>query len=66
VGGLIDVQRLALPSRAVEGEHELAPESFTQRLLGDEGGKFPDYLGMVAYRKVGLDPVFERLQAEIF
>ncbi len=61
VGG----QRLGLPAGAVEREHLLPPEPLAERLCGDEPLELPDQLGVPAQGQIGLDPLLERVQAQL-
>src|SRR5215472_12115392 len=59
-------QRVALPSAAVEREHQLGPERFPQRPLVDEGLELGCHLGVPAQREVGIDPGLQGRQAHLF
>ncbi len=62
---VVDAQRLGLAARAVEGDHELGPESLAQRMLRDERLQFRDELGVPAGRKLRLDPILGRGQTQL-
>ena len=55
VGG----ERIGLAPRAIEGEHELAPGTFAERIGLDQGLEFADDLEMAPQGEVGLDAALE-------
>ena len=55
VGG----ERVALPARAGEGEHQLRPEPLPVRVLGDERLELRNELRMPPEAEVGFDPFLE-------
>ena len=55
VGG----QRVALPARPVEGEHQLAPEPFSKRICGDERLELGDERAVAAAREICVDAVLD-------
>ena len=57
---LVCLERVGLPSRAVERQHQLRPEAFPQGLLIDELLQLADQLACGAQLEVGVDPLFER------
>ena len=59
------VERLRLPARAVEREHQLAAQPLAVRVLRDQRLELADQLGVAAEREVGLDPLLERRQPQI-
>ena len=61
VGG----ERLGLPARAVQREHELAAQALPQRMLGDEGLELADHVLGPAERDVGVDPVRDAGEPEV-
>jgi len=61
---LVDVESLCLPAGAVESEHELAAESFSQRVLPDERLQLGDEVRLPTERQVGFDSLLEHLQVE--
>ena len=63
--GAVGGERVGLPSRAVEREHELRARALAQRLGSDERLELRDELGVAAERKIGLDPLLERDRAEL-
>ena len=58
-------QRLGLATRAVQGEHQLAPEDLPQRVHGDEPFEVADQLEVLARSKAGLDPALGGGQAQL-
>ena len=63
---LVDVERLGLPARAVEGEHQLSSEAFAKRLPGDKCVKLGDELRVPAQREVGVQPLLDCAHPEFF
>ena len=51
------VQRVGLPARAIEGDHQLSPSTLTERLLAHEGLKIRDGLGVMAGREFRVDQI---------
>src|SRR5207248_11173614 len=64
-GRAVDLERLRLAARPVEGEHEPAAQPLLERMLGDERLELADELGVAAEREVGLDPLEQRRQAKL-
>ena len=62
---LVGLQRLGLPPGAVEGEHELSPEPFAERVLGDERLQFADELMVASELEVCFDPLLLSREAEL-
>jgi hypothetical protein len=60
----VGLESLGLPTGAIEGEHQLAPESLAERLLGDQRLELPDELRTRAERELRVDQVLERCHAE--
>src|SRR6185437_1129452 len=63
-GLAVDVERLGLTSRAVQGEHQEASQPLPERMLGDEGLQLGDDRPLKAAAEVGLEAIFERLQTQ--
>ena len=61
----VGLERLGLPARAVEREHQLAAEPLAQRVLGDERLELGDERGVPAEREVCVDPLLERREAQL-
>ena len=61
----VGLERLGLPSGAVQREHLLPAEALAQRVLGDEGLELGDERRMPAEREVGVDPLLERREAQL-
>ena len=61
----VDVERLRLPPRAVEREHELGAEALAERVGGDELLQLADDVRMPAEGEIRLDPALERGQAQL-
>ena len=57
---LEDLQRVRLPSAAIEGEHQLGAGTLTERRSGDEGLQLGDELVVAAERQIGVEPILER------
>ena len=56
----VGVERLGLPCRAVERQHELATQSLPEWLAADEPLELGDQLGVTPESKIGLDPLLQR------
>ena len=56
--GLEQRQRLCLPPRPIESEHELAERPLAERLVAHEPFELWNELGGCAEREIGLDPLF--------
>jgi hypothetical protein len=61
----VDLERVGLASRPVEREHELPPQTFSQRVGGDQRLQLLDQLTAGRESQVGVDALLERLQAEL-
>ena len=61
----VGLERLGLPARAVEREHQLPAQPLAVRMLGDQRLELADELGVAAEREVGLDPLLERRQPQL-
>ena len=59
---LVDGERIGLPPRPVEREHERRAQSFAKRVLANERLKLPDHAGLPTKRELGLDSLLERLE----
>ena len=59
----VDIQRLALASRPVEGEHELPAKAFSVRMLLHERLQLGNERRMTPAREVGVDLGLDRGQA---
>ena len=55
----VDVERVRLPSRAVEREHQLRPPAFPERIVANKRLEFGDQLRVPAERKFGLDSLLD-------
>ena len=62
---LEDAQRVGLPPGAIQGDHELAPESFAQRVRGDERFELDDRFAHVAELEFELDPFLDGLEPQL-
>ncbi len=63
---LVGVERLGLPARPIEGEHVLTAEPFPDWMLLDQTLELADKLGVMRSIQVGLDPLFERHEPNLF
>ena len=59
-GVLVGLERVGLAVGAVEGEHQLGPETLPVRVLVDERLELPDHLAVAAEHELRLDQPFER------
>ena len=55
----VDLQRLRLPPRAVEGEHELSAQALAQRVFTDERLELGDDVLVSCQREIGFDALLE-------
>ena len=62
---LVGLERVRLPPAAVEGEHQLAAQALAQGVLADQRLELADELGMGAKRKLGLNPLLKRRDAQL-
>ena len=58
-------ERVRLPSRAVEGDHQLGAEALPERVLADQQLQFADELGTRAKREIRLDPLLEGFEPKL-
>ena len=61
----VGLERLRLPARAVEREHQLPAQPLAVRVLRDQRLQLADQLRVAAEREVGLDPLLQRRQPQI-
>lgn len=59
-------QAVRLSTAAVEGEHELRPEAFAQRVVVNEAFELGDGGVMAATREIGVDAVLHRREVQLF
>jgi hypothetical protein len=59
----VAAQRICLPARAVEREHQLPAQALAQRMVGDERVELADQLLVQAAREVAVDPLHPRDEA---
>ena len=62
---LVELERLGLPPRAVERDHELAAQALPQRMLGDERLELSDEVGSPPQGEPGLEALLEGRQAQL-
>ena len=62
---MVDLERLGLPARAVEREHELAAKPLAKRMLVGEGLELPTSSLCRACLELRLDAVLERREPEL-
>ena len=62
---LVRVQRVRLPARAVEREHQLAAKSLAVGMLGDQRLELRHECGITAEDEVGVDPLLERSEPQL-
>ena len=62
---LVHVECLRLPPRPVEGDHELAPQPFPERLCGGERLELTDELGVAPAGEIGLDASLHAREPEL-
>ncbi len=59
-GVLVDLQRVGLAVRAIQGKHQLRSEVLSVGVVVDQRLELPDHLRMAADRQLGLDQLLER------
>ena len=64
-GVLVGLQRIGLAVRAVEGQHQLRPQTLPIGVLCDQRLQLPHHLGMTTKRQLRLDQLLERRDAQI-
>ena len=52
-------QRVGLPARPVQREHQLAPQSLPQRMVGDEHLEIADESLVMGERQLRVDPLLD-------
>ena len=62
-GGLVRGERVRLPTGAIQGEHELAPQAFPVGVARDEGFELGEQLDVAAKGQVRVDAVFDCTRA---
>ena len=62
---LVDLERLRLPVRAVEREHELPTKPLSQRVVGDELLQLADQLTVPAEGEIGFDSLLLGTEAKL-
>src|SRR5439155_16610257 len=65
-GVAVGPERLGLPARAVEGEHQEHAQALAPGMLSDQRVQLGYGLGVAAEREVRFEPMLERNQAELF
>jgi hypothetical protein len=60
----IDLERVRLPARAVQGEHQLAAQTLLKWVRFDQGLELGDNLGGAPQREIGLDPLHHSPQPQ--
>ena len=60
---MVALERVRLPPRAIEREHQLAAQSFTQREPPDERLQLGDQVAGAAQVEVRVDAPFDRVEA---
>ena len=63
---LVGRQRLGLAPGTVEREHQLGTRPFAERLGGDDRLELADELRMTPEREIGVDPILDRGDAQLF
>src|SRR5581483_6748133 len=61
----VDLERVRLPARAVEGEHQLASQPLAQRLRADERLELGNELGVAAERELRLGALLHERQPQL-
>ena len=61
----VDLERLRLPTGAIQGEHELSAQPLAQRMEADERLELGDDLGVRADRELRLGPLLDEREVEL-
>jgi hypothetical protein len=61
----VALQRVGLAARAVEREHQLCPQPFPQRMLGDECLELADDHVVTSEGKVGVEPLLHDREPQL-
>jgi hypothetical protein len=61
----VRLERVGLAAAAIEGKDQLTTQPLPQRVARDEARQLGDALAVMTQLEVGLDPVFERCQAQL-
>jgi hypothetical protein len=61
----ISLERLRLPARTVQGEHQLLSQALAERIPPDELPQLADELAVTAGGEIGVDASLERLEARL-
>ena len=61
----VDLERLRLPTRSVEREHQLRAQPLSRRVLHRELVELTDDLGVTAEVEVRIDPQLERRKLDL-
>ena len=64
-GAPIDLERLGVPSRAVQGSHHQQPQALPQRMVRQQPADLGDGLGVTAAGKLRRDPELGGIEAEL-
>ncbi len=64
-GGAVSPERVRLPARAVEREHELRARPLAQRLRVDDGLQLGHELDVAAEREIGVDSFLQRHEPKL-
>ena len=62
---LVGVQGLRLPTRPVQRRHQIPPQAFAERVLGDQCLELPDQLVVTPEREVSVDPELDCSQPDL-
>ena len=57
---LIGIERLCLPAAAVEGEHQLRPQAFAERMLADKRLEIGGNLVISSEPEIGVESLLHR------
>jgi hypothetical protein len=63
--GAVGLERVRLPARAIEREHELPAEPLAEWVLADEGLELRHEVRVAPESQVGVDAALERLEAKL-
>jgi hypothetical protein len=64
-GPLVGQQRIGLPARAIQRQHELGPRPLRKRLLTDQPLQLGHQLRVAPRLKIGLQAILQRAEPEL-
>ena len=62
----VGLERIGLAAAAVEGEDEVAAQPLAERIARDQAGQLRDQLAVSPELEIGLEPILERGETQLF